>query len=435
MSERSLIGSATTDSNGVATLEYTGTGAGDLNIIAVAGDVESNIIHVEDYEPVATALAFNQDTFVGEVGSTISVSATLKDQYNSGIVGETVKLSTNGNKFIDKAVTGAKNTDWTGDGVVVTVGESNTTLAIEGSEYYAPDPQLKGDFEIVFDAVMSDTLRFAFVGGDKSTSIQANTTGKYRIKRINGVFTFERSADSGSTWTTISSRESDTLTTETCRFRFYNPITSERTISYSNFSIRYYSEYTATTNSSGVASFSISDLKHTGVYTFTASYGSLTSECTVTNARFYESNTGSTLNTNWIMDNGLTVGKVDGKVTASNSTSGNLFLRANKPNTSTDPDDWEKPFAVEFDVDSVTGGSSILLHIYDNSNADTVRTFNQIPISSNNHVKIVYDGTDYVISVDDVEKYSLQYTTTNKFRIGFRLGNGTSMTFNNFMIY
>lgn len=437
------LGSATTDSNGQATINYTGQGLGDIDIVASTDDsstistesVQSDPFNIEDYEWIATALAFDKETYIEEVGDAIAINVALKDQYDKGIVGETVKLSTDENKFIDKAVTGAKNTDWTGDGVEVTVGASNTTLAIEGSEYYLANPYLKGDFEIVFDAVMSDTMRFAFVGGDKSTSIQANTTARYRIKRIDGVFTFERSTDSGATWSTISSRESDTLTTETCRFRFYNPIAEERSISYSDFRMIYYSEYTSNTNSNGVASFSISDLSSSGKYTFEASYGSLTAECEVINALFYDD--GITDTASWDMVNINKSVSSSGKTFT--STSDNTTTRASmNPLDNSSAYDFEaNPFIWEFDVIAVNGSVDVQF-MQDSPRINKGHSLDSSYVSHT--VKYVFDGESTIKEYID-DSTTASYTFTNaEFTLAMRIGfafyrTGRSITVKNVRIY
>ena len=45
-----LIGTAITNSNGEATITYTGTGAGELHITAESGKVVSNTITITDSE-------------------------------------------------------------------------------------------------------------------------------------------------------------------------------------------------------------------------------------------------------------------------------------------------------------------------------------------------------------------------------------------------
>ena len=433
MSERTLLGTAVTNSNGIATLEYVGTGAGDMNIVAVAGEVESNILQVEDYEPIATAINAEALTPLVQVGESISISANLLDQHNEGISGKTVKLGTN-KKFSDKAITGSKNTNWTTT-AEETVGASSTTVALDAGEYYRANPSLTGDFTILFNATMSDAIRFRLQGTDKSCSIATNTTALYRIKRVSGAISFEKSTDNGANWTTIAERETDTLTTETCQFQFYNNVAStERSLAYSNFSIIYSSEYSATTNADGTASFTVSDIAESGIYEFVAKYDDLSDDCTVTNALFYDDMVSTPASDTWV--DGGNISSRDSTGTLLNNTTGsNQFYRCNKHNTSTsDYYDWDSPFVIEYDVVSINNPTSINSYIYDSSNDATIKTFNAIGATNGCHVKITYDGNVLKYIVDDVERQSISITTTNKFQIAFRLGNNSDIKIKDFMI-
>lgn len=107
---------------------------------------------------------------------------------------------------------------------------------------------------------------------------------------------------------------------------------------------------------------------------------------------------------------------------------------ANKKGTSTSTYDWEGTFAVEFDVVAVTGIGDVQLH--DGTNNAT-RSFNTLSATSNNHVKIINDGSSVKYFVDGVEKTTLQYNySMGTCRVGFRTqASGDTMTIKNFMIY
>jgi len=108
-----LIGTGTTDSNGTATIQYTGTGAGKIDIVAEYTDGES-IIQSETYETI------------------------------DGI-------------FLDRAVSGQKNTDWTNPSSnIQEVTDDNGTLLTNSNtsamHYWANNyTQFNTGFAVEFD--------------------------------------------------------------------------------------------------------------------------------------------------------------------------------------------------------------------------------------------------------------------------------------------
>ena len=83
---RRLIGTATTNSQGIATIEYTGTGAGKLQIIATSGDLTSETYQLTD------ALFLDNGT------SETTITGTVNEHWytRSGVASGTVTAGTTG---------------------------------------------------------------------------------------------------------------------------------------------------------------------------------------------------------------------------------------------------------------------------------------------------------------------------------------------------
>lgn len=58
---RKLLGTAVTDENGEAIIEYTGTGVGKLHIVAESGTFSSNVITINDYDPTIDSETITND--------------------------------------------------------------------------------------------------------------------------------------------------------------------------------------------------------------------------------------------------------------------------------------------------------------------------------------------------------------------------------------
>ena len=85
------------------------------------------------------------------------------------------------------------------------------------------------------------------------------------------------------------------------------------------------------------------------------------------------------------------------------------------------------------DIVSTTGGD---IQIYDGTNNAT-RSFAELEITGDNHLKIVIDGTSVKYFVDSVEVSSKQFNLNiGTARVGFRtLSTGSSIKYKNFCIY
>ena len=105
---------------------------------------------------------------------------------------------------------------------------------------------------------------------------------------------------------------------------------------------------------------------------------------------------------------------------------------ANKKGTGVNPIDWDSPCCIEFDITGLNS-TDAGIQIYDNTN-NCARTFAQLGITGNNHVKILVESDKIRYFVDGVEKTLQQWNVSvGTFRVGLR-GTGT-ITFKNFMIY
>ena len=189
-----LIGTATTDNNGVATLTYTGTGAGEVDL---------------------TACYYEEDTESIIQSGTYPVWDTL---------------------WYDIATTGKKSSAWSNpDGISIVTNDDGTTLS-DVANYYSSTNTMADNFRLEFEIKTTGGAgRFGVYISNLSKSSHVNITENdwvhFRITRQNGVVTFERSTD-GVTWIT-GTWGGNTLTTETCGFKFYN-LATDRTISYRN---------------------------------------------------------------------------------------------------------------------------------------------------------------------------------------------------------
>lgn len=176
---RILLGTATTDSNGVAVLSdgYTGTGAGKVDIIAET-TVDGSTVQSEPYEL--------WDTLV----------------YDSGVTGrDTTKWSSSGSPSI--------NTNDTG-----------TTLSATSSSIYTSNTTLTGDFEATI--YVSDIVRGVRVGLNTSNGSTRSTiynTGYVKIQRISNVPKIYFSSNS-TDWTETT-YDLNTLTSADCNFFFF----------------------------------------------------------------------------------------------------------------------------------------------------------------------------------------------------------------------
>lgn len=189
---------------------------------------------------------------------------------------------------------------------------------------------------------------------------------------------------------------------------------------------------TLTTDSQGKCSYNYVG-QGVGKQNFVAKYRGLQSETySITDCMFYDDCVTTPEEENkWIASNIVATRSSNG-LTLAYDGFGTYY--ANKKGTSTGAYDWGGTFAVEFDVVAVAGGCDVQLH--DGTN-NASRSFTTLSATSNNHVKILNDGSSVKYFVDGVEKTSLQYNySMGTCRVGFRTQlSGDTMTIKNFMIY
>ena len=152
---RRLIGTAVTDANGEATITYTGTGAGKLDVVAESG------------------------TFVSEPYEVLDCT------------------------FLDIATTGKKNSNWN-KGSALTVSDPSdegTTFSASSSTLnsgrYIATTGLTGDFRVEFEMKSSYGVRFGVTNStaNMTSSTYFMTLSEYtefrewKIECINGVLT------------------------------------------------------------------------------------------------------------------------------------------------------------------------------------------------------------------------------------------------------
>ena len=133
---RRLIGTGTTDSQGQVAITYTGTGAGKLQVMAECGDFTSEPIEILDAS------------------------------------------------FIDEAITGKKNSNWTNYSTRLTVETDETGTLLTGyassNGYYfakGDDPFIFSDYQCEFDVVS--------ISGGSRWYHQDQTTGNENVFVLN----------------------------------------------------------------------------------------------------------------------------------------------------------------------------------------------------------------------------------------------------------
>ena len=102
---RTLIDSDTTDNNGVASVTYTGTGAGEIKIVATYADYESNKVSVDDYTQSLTSVGLVSSATSVDVGASVTLTATALDQHGVGVSGQSVQFKIDGTAVGDAQTT------------------------------------------------------------------------------------------------------------------------------------------------------------------------------------------------------------------------------------------------------------------------------------------------------------------------------------------
>lgn len=140
----------------------------------------------------------------------------------------------------------------------------------------------------------------------------------------------------------------------------------------------------------------------------------------------------------WHFLKSLKVSVTDKGTTLVNKGEGNTFYTVNKPSTSmenlTDLIEWDAPYTIEFDLISCDNSSGIL--ITDGVNGIS-KTFEQLGVTSNSHIKIVNEGSTvnyYVNGVND-PVYTYNEKSVNQSAIRFVIPQDASLSYKNFTIY
>ena len=192
------------DANGdPITHSYTGTGAGELDIIASLDD-----------------------------STKISESSIQSETY-----------SIFDYLCYDGGVTGDKSSDWTASsGISVSTDDTGTLLSANNNQTYTSSKLLTGDFEATFQATNSGSIRIGFNKASDSTVqtkiITPTNDGLYyyKINRIGSTWRFQYSSD-GTNWTDRTIPVNN-ITDEDCYFLFSIEVSgSTRTIKYKDLRI------------------------------------------------------------------------------------------------------------------------------------------------------------------------------------------------------
>ena len=212
MAKYRYMGYGTTDSNGIAKLDhdengsaithsYTGTGAGEIDVVASLDEeiVDSSIVS-ETYEVL--------DCLV----------------YDDGISDP-------------KKTTFIKSANGT-----VTIGSDGTTFKSSSTATYRNTTLITGDFEIVFQASLSGSVRIGVqtgsdLGYQQSKFNYYNVSDYYfKLKRVGSTITAQYSTD-GVNWNNRS-LETNNVGDNDCYFFFLIETTgTERTITYKDLKI------------------------------------------------------------------------------------------------------------------------------------------------------------------------------------------------------
>ena len=211
------IGYGVTDENGVAKLDtdmngdalthsYTGTGAGELDIVA------------------------SFDSTIGET-SILSNEIEILDCI-----------------VMDYKADGTKNTNFVANAnATVTTNDTTkeTTISATANAIYRQTSLLTGDFEATLQAKTNNTVvRVGFTdNSSKYSRVQFTTNDEYqfiKIKRVGSTWTAQKSTD-GTTWTTFNSTETSStpLADTDCYFYISIAVPSggERSLTYKNLKI------------------------------------------------------------------------------------------------------------------------------------------------------------------------------------------------------
>jgi len=460
------LGYGVTDADGKATLDYdpngtaidgyTGEGLGLIDLIASTDDstsistesVQSDPIEINDYEPIGTDLILDNDMYYSQVGDAISISTTLLDQYSLGMQNKTVELT--GSlvpKFdyegIDTSVDA--NSFIVRTNATLTKGSTGATLEASGGTGYIwanlngnyNIGDYEGDIEVDFDVISTTgdsshgALLYFYESYDETAQsieyfrIRTYRTGHNKIVKNGDNFKYYVNGE-------LISNESKILNGA---LRVGFACADGYEIVFKNFNVRANTVHTATTNTNGVASFSITDLPN-GNYDFEATYERLSSNCEVINAIVYDRGTEAQHTSYWTKNTLLTIRRDDIGTTFLNETSSNQIAFLDYI-TNPDAYDYYTPFAFEFDVVNIASSSSNgIVYLYSQT-CNATKSFADLGITGECHVKVTIEDNyiKYYVDDEEVVSHRVSNTATSPFRVGFRLGASESIKFKNFAIY
>ena len=176
-----LIGTATTDNNGVAVLSggYTGTGAGLVDIIAQTTIDESTVVS-EPYE--------------------------VMDYIN-----------------FDNGLDGDSSNIWTGATSSLTRTSTGSVFSSTSAQKLTTTALISGDFEATFEAIGTGSPLWGVQDTSSNMTrfyMRNDAVNYYKITRSNGVITAKYSLD-GNTWNNLTPHSSD-VTSADCYFLLHN---------------------------------------------------------------------------------------------------------------------------------------------------------------------------------------------------------------------
>ena len=204
--ENKLIGESITDENGQAFFEYIGIGANETTIIAKCGEVVSNDVNINDYNPIITTFDLNANKNTIQINENATLIATVLDNYGQPYDNIDINFIQKNKqlfKYVGTSGVTEKNNfvSQTGSNAVgVTVGANGTTLApsststgfiwakkstsnINVGDYYC-DEQI-----VEFDVVaLTGQPRFGFyesygIPSSTSASVYLSQTGHIKAVR------------------------------------------------------------------------------------------------------------------------------------------------------------------------------------------------------------------------------------------------------------
>ena len=129
----------------------------------------------------------------------------------------------------------------------------------------------------------------------------------------------------------------------------------------------------------------------------------------------------------------------DGTVLDCSSSSADGYYLCNKGGTSSGSNqnviEFTTPLCFEVDIVEWVTSSLTALYVSDGVNSDSNFTFEN-RVTSDNHLKLTYVDGKFNLWVDNNQIITDYAKTFNElFRIGFKVGNGTSIKYKNLKVY